>query len=184
MTNQNTGDTLFLTIQFYLWHHLNIRVLHVMPCPYPRVQRRVFYKETHDRNTRRLNVIRVSCKNHCLCNMSWNTPSSGGFQAMAPSEAQPCMSHEQLLSNRDGKLSLHRLEDFFGSRWPFFFSSGQRDVNGLSVELNLRVIVSWSSERVNFSCIVALERKLSQRRPRQELVSIGIMPGLYLGSCH
>lgn len=32
---------------------------------------------------------------------------------MAPSEAQPCMSHEQLLSNRDGKLSLHRLEDFF-----------------------------------------------------------------------
>jgi len=35
---------------------------------------------------------------------------------MAPSEAQPCMSHEQLLSNRDGKLSLHRLEDFF-----FFF---------------------------------------------------------------
>ena len=31
---------------------------------------------------------------------------------MAPSEAQPYMSHEQLLSNRDGKLSLHRLEDF------------------------------------------------------------------------
>ena len=61
---------------------------------------------------------------------------------MAPSEAQPCMSHEQLLSNRDGKLSLHRLEDFFGSRSPFFLSSGQRDVNGLYVELNLRVIVS------------------------------------------
>ena len=74
--------------------------------------------------------------------MSWNTPSSGGFQGMAPSEVQPYMSHEQLLSNRDGKLSLHRLEDFLVQDDFFFLSSGQRDVNGLSVELNLRVIVS------------------------------------------
>lgn len=35
--------------------------------------------------------------------MSWNIERSDGVGGMAPSEGQPYMSHEQLLSNRDGE---------------------------------------------------------------------------------
>ena len=46
--------------------------------------------------------------------MSWNFQSPEGFRGIVPSEAQPSISHERLLSNRDGKT------DHLALNWRLF----------------------------------------------------------------
>lgn len=53
--------------------------------------------------------------------MSWNIQRPDGVGGMAPSESQAYMSHEQLLSNRDGETdkSCALPGYLFSSTFPF-----------------------------------------------------------------
>lgn len=61
--------------------------------------------------------------------MSWDIQRPGGDQGMPPSVVQPCISHEQLLSNRDGETDRYNLGVYFGFSTTFFFVCGLRGEN-------------------------------------------------------
>ena len=92
----------------------DIRVLYVMPCPFPRVHRESFVWG-NSRNWRHSRLIRALCRKNCFFNMSWNIQRPEGVRGIEPPEAQPCISHEQLLSNRDGETD----RDDFGNYFVF-----------------------------------------------------------------
>ena len=89
---------------------------------------RVLYEETEELADTR-NLIRVLHKKNCFFDMSWDIQRPGGDQGMPPSVVQPCISHEQLLSNRDGETDRYNLGVYFGFWTTFFFVFGLRGEN-------------------------------------------------------